>query len=68
MKLLKYYLSLISSAVGIGCVFREMALAEDGEIGAFSELVILILSAILALWISPDINKAFEEEDELDAK
>ena len=35
----------------------EIALAVDGEITAFTELLLIILGSIITVWIVPDMDK-----------
>ena len=51
-------------AVGTATILMEIALAVDGEITAFTELLLIILGSIITLWILPDMDKEPTKGDE----
>lgn len=50
MNLLRYLLLMCLCAVGTATILMEIALTVDGEITAFTQILLLILSSIITLW------------------
>ena len=55
-------------AVGAATILMEIALAVDGEITAFTQILLLILSSIITVWIVPDMDKESTKEDKPNEK
>ena len=57
MTIFRYLLLMALCAVGAATILMEIALAVDGEITAFTQILLLILSSIITLWVIPDMDK-----------
>ena len=64
MTIFRYLLLMCLCAVGTATILMEIALAVDGEITAFTELLLIILGSIITLWILPDMDKEPTKGDE----
>lgn len=68
MTIFRYLLLMALCAVGTATILMEIALAVDGEVTAFTQILLLILSSIITLWVIPDMDKEPTKGDEPNAK
>lgn len=68
MTIFRYLLLIALCAVGAATILMEIALAVDGEITAFTQILLLTLSSIITLWVIPDMDKEPTKGDEPNEK
>lgn len=68
MTIFRYLLLMALSAVGTATILMEIALAVDGEITAFTQILLLILSSIITVWIVPYFDEKTTKGDKPNEK
>ena len=68
MTIFRYLLLMALCAVGAATILMEIALAVDGEITAFTQILLLILSSIITVWIVPYFDEKTNKGDKPNEK
>ena len=68
MTIFRYLLLMALCAVGTATILMEIALAVDGEITAFTQILLLILSSIITVWIVPYFDEKTTKGDKPNEK
>ena len=68
MTIFRYLLLMALCAVGATTILIEIALAVDGEITVFTQLLLLILSSIITVWIVPYFDEKTNKGDKPNEK
>lgn len=68
MTIFRYLLLMALCSVGAATILMEIALAVDGEITVFTQILLLILSSIITVWIVPYFDEKTTKGDKPNEK